>query len=119
MSIPKESRICLVTGSGGYLGSRVKAAFEKRDWEVRELTRHPRPDTPAIRFQLGSKIFSGDLARAKALVHCAYDFKALSWPDIQAVNVAGSEKLFRAAREAKVERLIYISSISAYETCRS
>ena len=54
-----------------------------------------------------------------ALVHCAYDFKPLRWDEIRAVNVEGARKLFPAARAAGVEKIICISSISAYDGCRS
>jgi nucleoside-diphosphate-sugar epimerase len=110
---------CLVTGAGGYLGSRVKIVLEQRGWRVVELTRNPAPGSSAVQFQLGGEVSPAVFAGAKALVHCAYDFEQLSWADIHRVNVAGSEKVLRAAREAKVENLIYISTISAFEGCRS
>src|SRR5207245_9025857 len=83
------------------------------------LTRNPPSGSSAIRFRLGEDVAASELKGAKALIHCAYDFKQVPWPAIHAVNVAGSEKLLRAAREAKVERIVYISSISAFEGCRS
>src|SRR5450432_2650081 len=99
---------CLVTGAGGYLGGRVKAALEKRGWRVIELTHNPKSGGRAVRFQLGEELPPEILAGAKALVHCAYDFKQLSWADIHRVNVEGSEKLLRAARQARIEKVIYI-----------
>jgi|SRR6266496_1472138 len=114
-----EQPTCLVTGARGYLGSRVKTGLQSRGWKVVELTREPRADVPAVRFQLGEDVSAQLLGGADALVHCAYDFKQLSWSRIQAINVAGSAKLFRAAREAKVRTLVEISSISAFEGCRS
>jgi nucleoside-diphosphate-sugar epimerase len=116
---PQAQPICLVSGTGGYLGGRVKAAFERRGWKVIELTRQPRPGSSAIAFQLGRDVDPAVLSGARALVHCAYDFKQLTAQDLQRVNVAGSEKLLRAAREAGIEKLIYISSISAFDECRS
>jgi len=117
MSLAKPT--CVITGAGGYLGGRLKLALPERGWRVREATRDPRPGSSAVRFHLGQSVAPADLAGAKALVHCAYDFKALKWEHIRAINVSGSEKLFQAAREAQVRHLIYISSISAYEGCRS
>ena len=119
MSATTEKPTCLVTGVSGYLGSCVSRALEQSGWNVRPLTRNPKPGSSAVRFQLGEEISPGSLTGAQALVHCAYDFKQVAWRDIHTVNVSGSEKLLRAAREAKIERLIYISSISAYEGCRS
>jgi nucleoside-diphosphate-sugar epimerase len=114
-----NQKTALVTGAGGYLGRRVKAAFEQRGWRVVELTRNPKSGSDAARFQLGEEVSPKILAGAKALVHCAYDFKPLSWADIHRVNVEGSEKLLRAARPARIEKVIYISSISAFGECRS
>ena len=110
---------CLVTGTSGYVGSKVKVALQRRGWRVVELTRRPCPDATTLEFQLGQELSPSELAGAKALVHCAYDFKELSWDAIYSANVVGSEKLFRVAREAKIERMVHISSISAYEGCRS
>jgi nucleoside-diphosphate-sugar epimerase len=84
-----------------------------------ELTRHPQAGGAAIQFRLGDEVVPSGLTGAKALVHCAYDFTELSWANIRAKNVTGTEKLLRAARQAGVERLVYISSISAFEGCRS
>jgi nucleoside-diphosphate-sugar epimerase len=54
-----------------------------------------------------------------ALIHCAYDFEPLQWDEIASVNVEGSSKVLQAARAANVPKVIFISSISAYEGCRS
>ena len=110
---------CLVTGAGGYLGRRVKAALEQRGWRVIELTRNPKPGSGAVKFQLGGEVSPEVFSGATALVHCAYDFQQLSWTDIHRVNVVGSEKLLRAARLAKLANIVYISSISAFPGCRS
>jgi len=110
---------CLVTGATGYLGGRVAATLERDGWEVVELGRRRRPGAPGIVFSLGDEVRPIDLSGAKALVHCAYDFQPLTWSDIHRVNVTGTAKLLRAASEAAVERLVYISSISAFEGCRS
>lgn len=111
--------VCAITGSGGYVGGCVKNYFAARDWEILELTRQPKPGTRAVRFQLGGDISPDSLAAVTALVHCAYDFQPLRGDEIRAVNVEGSRKLLQAARAAKVPKIIFISSISAYDGCRS
>jgi nucleoside-diphosphate-sugar epimerase len=110
--------VCAVTGSNGYVGSCVKSYFAAHGWEVVELVRLPAG--PAVRtFQLGADISGAALVGVDALVHCAYDFKPLRWRDLQAVNVAGTAKLFEVARGAGVEKIVCLSTISAYEGCRS
>jgi len=52
-------------------------------------------------------------------VHCAYDFRPVRWQDIERINVQGSIRVLQAAKQAGVERLVFISSISAFEGCSS
>src|SRR5580704_5778707 len=112
-------KICAITGSSGYVGGCIKNYLAANGWEILELVRQPKPGTRAVKFQLGGEVSPAALAGVTALVHCAYDFKPVRRDDIRAVNVAGTEKLFQAAHTAGVEKLICISSISAYDGCRS
>jgi nucleoside-diphosphate-sugar epimerase len=114
-----ERKICAITGSNGYVGGCVRNYFAAHGWEILELTRLPKLSSRGIQFKLGSEISASALAGVEALVHCAYDFKPLTMDEIRAVNVAGTEKLFRAARAAGVKKIICISTISAFDGCRS
>jgi nucleoside-diphosphate-sugar epimerase len=111
--------VCAITGSNGYVGGCVKNYLEARGWEILELTRVPKPGARAVKFQLGAEISPVSLAGVAALVHCAYDFKPLSRDEIHEVNVVGSRKILEAARAAKIPKIIFISSISAFDGCRS
>lgn len=111
-------KTCAITGTGGYLGGCVKRSFAAHGWEVLELTREPAGRRSA-RFQLGADVAPETLAGVQALVHCAYDFSAVRWPEIHARNVVGTRKLLAAARQAGVGRIICVSTISAYDGCRS
>ncbi|HEX4349809.1 MAG TPA: NAD-dependent epimerase/dehydratase family protein, partial [Verrucomicrobiae bacterium] len=97
-SQPSMKGVCAVTGSNGYVGSCFKNYFAASGWEVLELVRRPAPGGRMVKFQLGGDISPAALVGISALVHCAYDFKPLGWEEIHAVNVAGTEKLFQAAR---------------------
>ena len=114
-----DKKICAITGSNGYVGGCVKNYLAARGWDILELTRQPKPGTRGVAFQLGAEVSPSALAGVAALVHCAYDFKPLRPEEIRAVNVDGSRRLFSAARAAGVGKVIAISSISAYDGCRS
>lgn len=111
--------ICAITGGNGYVGGCVKEFLAARGWEIFELVRRPKPGTRAFQFQLGDDLSPELLSGVSALVHCAYDFTPLTWDEIVVVNVEGSKKVIRAAREAKVPKIVFISSISAFDGCRS
>ena len=112
-------KTCAITGSNGYVGGAMKKTFMANGWEIFELTRRPQPGARGGQFQLGADLAPERLAGVDALVHCAYDFAPLRREQIQAVNVAGSRKLFSAARAAGISKIIFISSISAFVGCRS
>lgn len=112
-------KVCAITGTGGYVGGGLKNYLAARGREILELTRRPAPGARAVAFQLGAEVSPQALAGVGALVHCAYDFQPLRWKEIYAVNVAGTQKLFQAAHTAGVDRIVCLSSISAYDGCRS
>ncbi len=112
-------KICAITGSNGYVGGCVKKFFAARGWEIFELTRRPKAGSRAYQYQLGNDVSPELLSGVAAFVHCAYDFGPLRWDEIVAVNVEGSRKLLEAARVAAIPKTIFISSISAFDGCRS
>jgi nucleoside-diphosphate-sugar epimerase len=112
-------KICAITGANGYVGGCVKKFFAARDWEIFELSRRPKPGARSFQFQLGDDLSPELLSGVSAFVHCAYDFTPLRWDEITDVNVEGSRKVLEAARAANVPKIVFVSSISAYDGCRS
>ena len=106
-----------VTGSSGYLGSCVVRELTARGHAVVRLSR---AGGAAVRgFDLGEPLAEGLLDGIDALVHCAWDFRPSSWKRIFETNVAGSLRLFEKAVEQGVSRIVFISSLSSYDGCRS
>ncbi len=110
---------CVVTGANGYVGAAITRYLEARNWNVVPWTRQPPCSSRGKVFRLGEEVDRNLLRGVRALVHCAYDFKPRNWNEINAVNVNGSEKLFQAASEAGVQSVVLLSSLSAFEGCRS
>jgi nucleoside-diphosphate-sugar epimerase len=76
---------------------------------------------PASSFSLSSGADANFFADNKinSLIHAAYDFNPLSREAIWDRNVKGSVNLFKQARAEGVESVVFISSMSAFEGCRS
>lgn len=110
-----------VTGASGYLGGKIARRLSTDGWDVVGLGRRPAGIEGAAdaAFRLGDPVDPGALAGLDALVHCAWDFGQRSWKGMEEVNVRGSRRLFEAAREAGVGRLIHISTVSASGVPRS
>jgi nucleoside-diphosphate-sugar epimerase len=113
-----QAPVVAVTGASGYLGSQICETLESKGWQTIRLTRSPDPGH--------GQVFSYDLAMpitaqvrealssADALIHAAYDLSLTSSADIWRVNVEGTRRLLKAAREAAVGRIIVLSSMSAF-----
>lgn len=114
---------CFITGARGYLGSCIKSRFQQAGWNVVDLIRNPDAEAArsgrAVAFRLGDDISPQQLRGASAIVHCAYDFSLRNWDEIHGVNVLGTAKLFEAARLAGIGKRVFISSMSAFDGCKS
>jgi nucleoside-diphosphate-sugar epimerase len=114
-----------VTGAGGYVGGAIVRYLQGAGQTVYQL-RHfagmagdVKGTDPLVRAFSLQNIRPGIFDGIDVLVHAAYDFRAFTPDEIQAVNVDGSIRLFEATRAANVGRIIFISSISAFDGCQS
>lgn len=108
-----------ITGASGYLGGHIAEAFRKQGHEVLCLSRRPCGDSNWIRYSLDDDPLRLPWSGVDALIHAAYDFEPRRWPEILARNVKPSVSLFQAAIRSNVGKLIFISSMSSFEGCRS
>ncbi|MCE9590113.1 MAG: NAD(P)-dependent oxidoreductase [Planctomycetes bacterium] len=118
---PTPQPLCAVTGANGYVGGVIVNALRTAGRRVLALQRlrGTAADADARRYSLTEPIGPGLLRGVDVLVHCAYDFSCVDRPGIRSSNVDGTLRLFEAARAAGVRRIIFISSVSSYEGCRS
>ncbi len=113
----------LVTGGSGFLGSSVVRALIARGSRVRALVRST---SRLANFQgLDCEVVTGDLTDTESLkaalrgvrylFHVAADYRLWA-PDpsvILRANVEGTRNLMREALRARVERIVYTSSVAA------
>jgi nucleoside-diphosphate-sugar epimerase len=111
--------VVAITGANGYLGRRCAEVFASAGWRVVALGRGGLGAADNVAFRLGDAVSLESLRGVKALVHCAYDFRLTGRVDIERVNVDGSARLLEAARAAGVEKVVFVSTISAFDGCKS
>jgi nucleoside-diphosphate-sugar epimerase len=112
----REMRIG-VTGSNGYLGSSLVASLRSKDLEVIKFRRQvPEDNSDPTNRQLGldKPIDVAIFEDISCLVHTAWDLRETDPRNAWERNVEGSKRILEAAREAGVDRFIFLSSMSAY-----
>ena len=115
-----ERNACAVTGASGYIGSFMTRELRKT-MPVTGLVRRP-ADPSDVAWSLEQGEGMADALRSRGvttLVHAAWDLRASDPREVERTCVAGSAALFSAAERAGIERIVFISSISAFEGCRS
>jgi nucleoside-diphosphate-sugar epimerase len=109
----------LVTGAGGFVGSALCRALSKAGHTPHALTRDPERTEQRVGVPLS--LFRGSVGSpqeiAKAAAGCELIFHAAGLPPgpapervLRWLHIAGSENVLRAARHAKVTRIVHISS---------
>ncbi|HEX2096657.1 MAG TPA: NAD-dependent epimerase/dehydratase family protein [Solirubrobacterales bacterium] len=115
-----------VTGGTGFIGGEVVRQLRERGDEVVCLARNPEKAGPLT--ALGCEIVAGDLGDeatirggmegCDAVVHAAAMYEvgipAARRPAMYEANVAGTERVLRAALEARIPKVVYVSTVGAF-----
>ncbi len=109
-----------ITGASGFVGGAIARAFRQQGAEVLELGRRPAAAQSQWHpFTLGDDPEALPWEKIGTLIHAAWDFRPHRPEAIESINVQGSLRLLQSAHRHGVRRGVFISSMSAFEGCRS
>lgn len=108
----------VVTGAAGVLGSRLAARLRADGCLVTGIDLRPAAAAPGLSMVTGDirdpELLAGVLPGADALVHCAAALPSYPAAEIRSVIVAGTGSVLAAARQARIPRVVHISSTAVY-----
>lgn len=108
-----------VTGAAGFLGGYLCRHLQARGYMVRALVRDTAgaaamlPGIDVRHCDLPDNIDAEALVGCDVLIHAAYATKETDPEKMRRVNEDGTRRVFEAARAAKVQRIVFISTIAA------
>jgi len=119
-----------VTGGTGFIGGEIVRQLRQRGDAVACLVRSP--EKAAKLRELGCELVTGDLGDEAALrqgmegrdaaIHAAAMYEvgipAKQRPAMWEANVAGTERVMKVALEAKVPRVVYVSTVGIFGNTR-
>jgi len=119
-----------LTGGTGFIGGALAARLRERGDDVVALVRTP-SKAPALH-EMGCEVVEGDVARpgtwtdalaaCDALIHAAALYEIGIRPDRRGAmfdaNVRGTENVMRAALDARVPKIVYVSTVNAFGNTR-
>ena len=113
--------VVAVTGANGYVGSVIANALRPQVQVVGLVRTNRNPDDIVWSFDSDPAALATTLRQRGVthLIHAAWDMKANALAAMERECVAGSARLFEAARAAGIEKPIFISTISAFARARS
>lgn len=122
LELNKTGKNVLLTGAAGFLGTAIVNRLVEKDFKVTALVRRS-SDSKHLDHKSVSRVY-GDVCDATFLatimkdmdyvIHAAATF-AGDWEHFHRVNVKSCEDLIQQALKFKINRFVYISSVSVYK----
>jgi NAD+ dependent glucose-6-phosphate dehydrogenase len=106
------TRTILITGAAGNIGSKITAHFRQTaDHELRLLDKTPGEGIAVADLGLWDEAWAAHFAGADTVIHLAGNpHGTASWASVKRDNIAGTQHVLSAARDAKVRRVIFAST---------
>jgi nucleoside-diphosphate-sugar epimerase len=122
-NMPSTNPTIAITGASGFIGMALTDYLCRQGYEVVALVRNserraPRTHVTYRDYDITKPLPSGTLRGVDYLVHAAY-VKDQGQADAFDVNVEGAKRLLAASHQAKLQRSIFLSSLSAKQEADS
>lgn len=112
--------VVVISGASGFVGAALARHLVMRGHTVRGLARNApvwrdaMPEVAWFYCDLPNVVDVAAFQDADVFIHCAWETRLANAGHCRAVNVEGSRRLLDACRRQGVERIVFVSSMSAH-----
>lgn len=106
--------VITVTGAAGMLGSRLVDRLRADGHEVRGVDLRAEPGVTEVGDIRDPKVMARATDGAEVLLHCAAALPSYPAAEIRSIIVDGTRTVLAAARRARMDRVVHISSTAVY-----
>ena len=104
-------RIILITGAAGNIGAKITPYLREKEYDLRLLDKAPGPGIEAADFGNWDEAWARHFTGVDTVIHLAGNpHGTASWASARRDNINGTQHVLRAARDAKVRRVIFAST---------
>jgi len=109
-----------ITGANGFVGTILVNYFASKGWQVVGLVRDPAKFTPQpnvryVKYDLAKPIARDAFKGVTYIVHTAYLKHDSQHTDAFDINLTAAKRLVKAAKDNKVKKIVFMSSMSAHD----
>jgi len=115
----KKIKTLGITGSTGFVGANITGYLKSKNYDIVIFSRNPKSVDKNKERKISLKEKSADFFGLDCIIHCAWDFSVRGLKNNIAFNAQGTIALMKKAKSDGIKKQIFISSLSAFEGCKS
>ena len=106
---------CIIIGSSGFLGKKLIKLFQENNWSVIKFSSKSKQPSNYFNLKYPENLNTNLFENCDLLINAAYYFNINNLEDSLRVNVEGTKKLYKAAKNANIKKIINISTLSSFD----
>jgi len=120
-----NNRVVAITGASGLLGRYLCDYFSDKGWTVNAMVRDIKgypwrnKGIRVFKCNLPDVVDTEVLKNVDVLIHCAYMTRFTNLEEARRVNEEGTIRLYELAKESRVKKFVFISSMAARSNAQS
>lgn len=110
---------CIIVGSSGFLGKKLAKLFQENNWGVIKFSSKSKQSSNYFNLKNPENLNTNLFEDCDLLINASYYFNNKNLEESLAINLEGTKKLYEAAKNANIKKIINISTLSSFNNAIS